>query len=140
MVKRLRQLMEYKGLSSTQLADSIEVPRAVMSHILSERNKPSLDVVLKIVSHYRDISMRWLLLSEGEMLINLASETKPATAEPSAAQAAAAAKPTAQPEPTPVEKVQEQVPLSNASPAGDKAIEQIMVFYSDKTFIAYKPS
>jgi transcriptional regulator with XRE-family HTH domain len=140
MVKRIRQLMEYKGLTSTQLADSIEVPRAVMSHILSERNKPSLDVVQKILSHYRDISMRWLLLSEGEMLINLASATKPRPVEPPAVQAAAASQASAQPEPTPVEKVQEPVPAANASPANDKAIEQIMVFYTDKTFIAYNPS
>lgn len=140
MVDRIRQLMEYKGLTSTQLADNIEVPRAIVSHILSGRNKPSLDVVLKIVSTYRDIAMNWLLLGEGDMLINLAAAVREKPPAPLAAEPPSAAEKKASP-PAPVaEKVQEQHTVVQAPAAPEKAIEQIMIFYTDKTFSTYKPS
>lgn len=140
MVDRIRQLMENKGLTSTQLADSIEVPRAVVSHILSGRNKPSLDVILKIVSSYREVAMDWLLLGEGDMLINLASAAKEKALPPPVAEKPAAAQdgvPRAGP---PVGKVQEAPAVAQAPATPEKAIEQVMVFYTDKTFSTYKPS
>ncbi|RDV14024.1 XRE family transcriptional regulator [Pontibacter diazotrophicus] len=139
MVDRIRQLMEYKEFTSTQLADNIEVPRAVVSHILSGRNKPSLDVMLKIISCYREISVNWLLLGEGDMLKGLASESKPekAVASPEDEQPKASAE-TPNPSPPP-EKVQEPSPVVRAPLADGRAIEQVMVFYTDKTFTSYKP-
>ena len=140
MVDRIRQLMEYKGLTSTQLADSIEVPRAIVSHILSGRNKPSLDVVLKIISTYRDIARDWLLLGEGDMLINLASAGKEKSHAPLAAAPASSAEREAVQPATVAEKVQEAPNAAQAPTAPEKAIEQIMVFYTDRTFSTYKPS
>ncbi len=140
MVDRIRQLMEYKGLTSTQLADNIDVPRAIVSHILSGRNKPSLDVVLKIVSTYREIARDWLLLGEGDMLIRLATVGKE---KPQATRAAAPASLEEKEAPSPAAiagKVQEASTAAQAPAASEKAIEQIMVFYTDKTFSTYKPS
>jgi DNA-binding XRE family transcriptional regulator len=68
MVTRIRQLLEHKQLSPTQFADAIGVGRPVMSHILSERNKPSLEVVQRIIDAFPEISMAWLLRGTGEML------------------------------------------------------------------------
>lgn len=140
MVERIRQIMEHKGLTSTQLADSIEVPRAIVSHILSGRNKPSLDVILKIVSTYREVDRNWLLLGEGSMLISLASVDKekeplsPAAERPPAVQEEA---PAAAPL---IEKVQEAPSVEKKPATPEKAVEQVMVFYSDKTFTTYRPS
>ncbi|GAB3531410.1 helix-turn-helix transcriptional regulator [Pontibacter brevis] len=132
MVDRIRQLMEYKGFTSTQLADNIEVPRAVVSHILSGRNKPSLDVVMKIISCYREVAVNWLLFGEGEMLKSLASENQQDKPLPQAG--------TSLPEETaPPQKVQEPSPVVKEPEAKGKAIEQVMVFYTDKTFTSYKP-
>ncbi len=68
MVTRIRQLLEQKQLTPTQFADAIGVGRPVMSHILSERNKPSLEVVQRIIEAFPDVSMPWLLKGVGEML------------------------------------------------------------------------
>lgn len=128
--------MEYKGLSSSQFADGVEVPRAVISHILSGRNKPSLEVVTKIVAAFPDVSIRWMLLGEGDMLKPLAAaiapDLKATDAKP--AQLTTVDQTTEQPGET--GKVQN---VANSHAAPEKTIEQIVVFYSDKTFIAYKP-
>jgi len=68
MITRIRELLEARQLSPTQFADLIGVGRPVMSHILSERNKPSLEVVQKIISAFPDISLPWLLAGTGPML------------------------------------------------------------------------
>lgn len=140
MVDRLRQLMEYKGFTSTQLADDIEVPRATVSHILSGRNNPSLDVMLKIISRYREVAVDWLLFGEGEMLKSLASDNKVRKESVSADEAVSEPIAEQLKEPSPPEKVQEPLPVSKAVAADGKAIEQIMVFYTDKTFTSYKPA
>jgi len=47
--KRLKEIFEYYDLSASSFADQIDVGRASISHILSGRNKPSLDFVMKVV-------------------------------------------------------------------------------------------
>jgi len=68
MITRIRQLLDSKELSPTQFADLIGVGRPVVSHILSERNKPSLDVVQRIIGAFPEISLPWLLSGTGNML------------------------------------------------------------------------
>lgn len=68
MKDRLNKLMSHFGISPAQLADSIGVQRSSVSHILSGRNKPSYDFLIKILKKYNDISAEWLLLNEGNML------------------------------------------------------------------------
>lgn len=124
--------MAHKELSSTQFADTLEVPRATVSHILSERNKPSLDVIVKIISTFREVSLGWLLLGEGEMFAtpgsSAAVETEPEPAK----------------EPVPPLPPNEAPPaaiagtLSSRDPA--REIAQIVIFYADHSFTAYKPS
>ncbi len=69
MVDRIRQLLAWQQLSPTQFADFIGVGRPVISHILSERNKPSLDVVQRIIGAFPAVSLPWLLSGAGEMLV-----------------------------------------------------------------------
>ncbi|RSK44602.1 helix-turn-helix domain-containing protein [Hymenobacter perfusus] len=68
MLDRIRTLLTARQLSPTQFADTIGVSRPIVSHILSGRNKPSLEVVQKIVGAFPDLSLRWLLNGEGPML------------------------------------------------------------------------
>ena len=67
MVSRIKKLMEEKNISSAQFADEIEVQRSSLSHVLSGRNKPSLDFMMKIKKRYPEISLDWLLLGKGNM-------------------------------------------------------------------------
>lgn len=134
MVERIRSLMVAKGLSSTQFADEIEIPRAIMSHLLSGRNKPSLDVMLKIVQAFPEVSINWLLLGEGEMLTKLAKNPISAQPQATAATKVAETKP-AEVNPAPAKK--EAIPVAAILPPSGKVVEQIVVFYTDKTFSIY---
>ncbi|MBH8569585.1 helix-turn-helix domain-containing protein [Microvirga sp. STS02] len=68
MVERIRTLLESRQLTPTQFADVIGVARPIVSHILSGRNKPSLEVVQRILAAMPDLAMPWLLNGTGPML------------------------------------------------------------------------
>lgn len=60
-------LLETRQLTPTQFADAIGIARPIVSHILSGRNKPSLEVVQRILAAMPDLSMPWLLNGTGSM-------------------------------------------------------------------------
>ena len=61
-IKRLKEVMENHHLNAAGFAEKIGVQRSSVSHILSKRNKPSLDLILKIHSAFNEITLDWLLL------------------------------------------------------------------------------
>jgi transcriptional regulator with XRE-family HTH domain len=61
-LNRLEELMETHQLNAATFAKKIDVQRSSVSHILSRRNKPSLDFILKIQSQFEDVDFEWLLL------------------------------------------------------------------------------
>jgi len=63
--KRLEKIFEYYDLSASSFADKIEVGRSSISHIVSGRNKPSLDFVMKVVSTFDEVDLYWLLNGKG---------------------------------------------------------------------------
>ncbi|MCF8378259.1 MAG: helix-turn-helix transcriptional regulator [Bacteroidales bacterium] len=80
MVNRIKQILEKKQLSPSQFADEIDVKRSNISHILSGRNKPSIDLILKILTSYPDINSDWLLFGKKNVPENmgqLSIEDKP---------------------------------------------------------------
>ena len=97
MVTRIRQLLEHKQLTPTQFADLIGVGRPVMSHILSERNKPSLEVVQRMISAFPDVSIPWLLSGAGEMLTEAAASPPEAPAPASPVSEPPASRPAVEP-------------------------------------------
>lgn len=65
IVERIKQLMQDNELGAAAFADTIGVQRSSISHVLSERNKPSLDFILKILYAYPNVSAEWLLKGTG---------------------------------------------------------------------------
>lgn len=65
MLDRLKVILEYYKLSPSGFADNLGVPRSSISHLLSGRNKPSLDFVLKLITKYPEVNLYWLLKGEG---------------------------------------------------------------------------
>ncbi len=61
ITERVKKIMENHELSSSQMADRIGVQRSAISHILSGRNKPSLDFILNVLESFSDVSSEWLL-------------------------------------------------------------------------------
>lgn len=64
-VKRLEIILDYYGLNASSFADKIGVQRSSMSHLLSGRNKPSLDFVMKILEVFPEVDLYWILLGKG---------------------------------------------------------------------------
>ena len=71
MHERLKNWMGIEGLKSSALADSIGVNRATISHILSGRNKPSIDFLEKLLNVYPNINANWLISGIGYMQGNM---------------------------------------------------------------------
>lgn len=69
MVDRINLILKAKNLSPRQFAEEIGIQPSGMSHILSGRNRPSLDFVMKVVSRYPEIDIKWLTLGIGEMFV-----------------------------------------------------------------------
>lgn len=67
MKDRIYQLMQKEGLTNAEFAEKIGVSTSSLSHIFSGRNKPSLEVVMRIQKAYPSIRLNWLLYGEGEM-------------------------------------------------------------------------
>lgn len=150
-IKRLEHLMEHFGETASSFADKIGVQRSSISHLLSGRNKPSLDFILKISQLYPELNLYWLLegtepflksdmqevriekieqpptlFSENEIVVTAVdSPTLPKDFEPI----------NPSPEQT-VSNIEEVVSQKNTG----RSVQKIVFFYSDGTFDDYHPA
>jgi len=69
MHERLKDWMKKEDLRSSELADVIGVNRSTVSHILSGRNKPSIDFLEKLLLNYPTINANWLIGGVGNIRI-----------------------------------------------------------------------
>lgn len=114
--KRLQKVIDFYGESASSFAEKIGVQRSSISHILSGRNKPSLDFVLKVLSSFPEVELYWLMNGKGHFPSNktkfedehISEEKKEATSKPTQ--------------------------ISDISNSEDKSIERIVIFYKDGTF------
>lgn len=109
-VKRLERILKYYGLTASAFADSIGVQRSSISHLLTGRNKPSLEFVLKVVKKYPEVNLYWLLNGKGSF---------PAKTAPSST-----------PEP------KKTIPKPEKSV--ERTIRKIIVLYDDGSFESYE--
>jgi len=64
---RLEIILKHYGLSASVFAEKISVQRSSISHILSGRNKPSLDFIDKVLQVFPEIDLVWLLSGKGNL-------------------------------------------------------------------------
>ena len=64
-ILRLKKIISHNELSASNFAEKLGVQRATISHLLSGRNKPSLDFVMKVTDVYEDVNLYWLLHGKG---------------------------------------------------------------------------
>ena len=64
-IKRLEIILDYYNLSASSFADKVGVQRSSLSHLLSGRNKPSLDLIMKIVSEFPEVDLYWIINGKG---------------------------------------------------------------------------
>jgi len=114
---RLRKIMDHYQLSGSAFAERIQVQRSSISHLLSGRNKPSLDFVMRVVKQFDEVELYWLLNGKG----TFPNKSIEADKRPAA------------------ENREARVSNSPAPAADKKEIERIVVFYSDGSFKSYLP-
>ena len=136
MISRIQLILKTKNISPTRFADSIQVQRSGISHILSGRNKPSLDFVMKILSSYPEINSDWLLFGKGEMFQGSKTGKRQEEIIPK----------TEKPEVNQIVKDEEQAEYRTTTSMSQKKsgkekneIEKIIVFYNDNSFEEYSP-
>ncbi|MDT0644086.1 helix-turn-helix domain-containing protein [Zunongwangia sp. F363] len=131
---RLNKILEFYDLSAASFADKIEVGRSSISHILSGRNKPSLDFVMKIVKTFPEVELYWLLNGKGKFPKEDKQEPVSSSAEKN------------NPAPT-GESIPEQQTAklnevasapSTIMSSKSKPIKKIVIFYEDGTFDAFE--
>lgn len=67
MNTRLKQFLSAENISQSQFADTINVVRASVSHVLAGRNNPSYDFIKAIMDNYPSLNIEWLMLGKGKM-------------------------------------------------------------------------
>ena len=73
--QRIISIMEDENMNATQFADTIGIKRASMSHLMIGRNKPSADVIAKVLERFHTINPQWLLSGKGSMRIKPGNES-----------------------------------------------------------------
>ena len=111
---RLQKVMDFYGESASSFAEKIGVQRSSISHILSGRNKPSLDFVMKVLSSFPEVELYWLLNGKGVF--------------PSVTQTA-----------NEISKIDSLTPNETKHSNG-KSIERIVIFYKDGSFKNFENS
>jgi len=139
-VNRLEFLLEHFELSASSFADKIGVQRSSLSHILSGRNKASLDFILKINDTFPELNLEWLIKGIG----SFSGEKKQGDLGTSSVDLFSSASKieTSNPSlpPTPLEgKKEANAPKTIPDFLTSADMEQIVVFYKDGTFTTYKP-
>ena len=67
MNTRLKQFIAAENITQAQFADTINVVRASVSHILAGRNKPSYEFICGLMRHYPNLNIEWLMFGKGKM-------------------------------------------------------------------------
>ncbi|SHI51747.1 DNA-binding transcriptional regulator, XRE-family HTH domain [Mesonia phycicola] len=138
--KRLGKIMDYYDLSAASFADRIQVGRSSISHILSGRNKPSLDFVMKIIQSFPEVELYWLLNGDGKFPRenNPTPSPLPLENEPLKTE-----KPTKEIVKNEVEKssfeLENLTETTNLpSTSSQKKIHKIVIFYKDGSFESFQ--
>ena len=125
---RLKKIMEYHQLTASLFADKIGVQRSSISHILSGRNKPSLDFVMKVLQKFPEVELYWLLNGKGSFpaikstpnsILTLSKNKLPTEKEDDL-----------------TKEVDFSEVISNS--LNDTDIDRIVIFFKNGTFKSYK--
>ncbi|WP_300439788.1 helix-turn-helix transcriptional regulator [Christiangramia sp.] len=130
---RLNKILNFYDLSAASFADQIEVGRSSISHILSGRNKPSLDFVMKVVQNFPEVELYWLLNGKGTFPSTSQKETTHKKENKQKQEVSAS-----YPKQEEIAKPGNQSSDSFISNKSGKQIQKIVIFYTDGSFEAFE--
>jgi transcriptional regulator with XRE-family HTH domain len=108
-VFRLKKVIAYYNENAASFSEKIGVQRSSISHILSGRNKPSLEFIMKVLSSYDEVDLYWLLNGKGTFPKKNTTEVNESTSNPA------------------------KTPIIN-SESDTSEIDRIIIFYKDGSF------
>ena len=128
--KRLQKILDYYGLSATSFAEKIDFNRSTISHLLSGRNKPSLEFVMKVLNEFPEVELYWLLNGKG----SFPSEENPSNYQ----------KEISTNEPTPSSNLFSEITETNPSHSKqipkneNQEVDRIVIFFKNGSFKSYE--
>ena len=108
---RIQLIIKSNKLTASEFAVKIDVKRSNLSHVLSGRNKHSLDFLSKIISTYPNVNASWLITGETRDGKDL--PTKPSS--------------------------DHQKVTMHKRVDGEGEIDRILIFFNDGSFKSYTP-
>lgn len=150
MKDRIRLLLDAEKINSAKFAEAIEVQRSAVSHILAGRNNPSFDIIQRIAQKFPKINLEWLITGKGSMY-KIPVQRSIFDTDDSINQPGKTA---------PTANLTESRTITNVNNRGEggkilsgryegadsedipkeHTVQKIVIFYSDRTFVEYRPS
>lgn len=130
---RLSEVIQYYDLTASSFAERVGVQRSSISHLLSGRNKPSLDFVLKVLNEFPEVNLYWLMNGTGTFP-DSGNQREKKVSVPKQPEIASQ---TPEPKIASIDIPSEKNPTADSQTG--KEIERIVVFYKDGTFRNYNP-
>ena len=149
MREKLLKLMKSEKLSSSRLAEILEIQPSSISHILSGRNKPSYDFLVKILRRFPTLNPDWLLLDAEQMYrsdeeldrhindTNTQSSQTTGSAEKMIVNSNSALNPKNESSQNSTNRPVENIAAVTNIATNGRTIERVIVLYTDKSFEAY---
>ncbi len=135
--QRLQEVIDYYGLSASSFADAIAFNRSSISHLLSGRNKPSLEFVMKVLQTFPEVKLYWFLNGDGnfpETEVHVSQEKKPEKLSPQITPSLFDSE-----NENEIEKPQAEKAKLNLPDSPNKGlIDKIVIFYRNGTFKIYE--
>jgi transcriptional regulator with XRE-family HTH domain len=129
--KRLEKILDYYGLTAAAFAEEIDFNRSTISHLLSGRNKPSLEFVMKLYQKFPEVDMDWLLFGKGNFPTSAQNEAMETVKVKTTVSEKKAANLFSDENITEKSKMEQNV-------ENQKQIEKIVIFYKDGSFNVYQ--
>ena len=160
---KIKQILIERNLTPSYFADEIGVQRSSISHILSGRNRPSFDIIQKIIRRFPDLGYEWIMEEEPQphsSSVQLGYSTARTNAQPAPVNQRDRfiTQPAAISSPMNMRNQRDELPPllqsaktsssesqsfgvdPTASTSVEKKVERILIFYTDGSFREYAPS
>ena len=144
---RIDAIRQKEGMTSSDFAELIGVGRATVTHILQGRNKPSLDVMLRIYRRFPNVNLEWLMTGEGTMYGNEKGMSYESDLFSSVENSVNAGESTDTDEN--FKEMASKIPFSVSNPPVKEVVKyvekpprkitEIRIFFDDNTFEIFKP-
>ncbi|HRW22251.1 MAG TPA: helix-turn-helix transcriptional regulator [Bacteroidales bacterium] len=133
MKDRIAKIMEEEGMTATRFAEEIGVQASSISHIVSGRNKPSTDFLIKILERFRGLNAEWLLIGRGNQYKDTNNETENEDVSLKTGLFA---------EERQAISVKKPISIKDSTVENfvNSDVEKIVIFYKNNTFKTYNPA